>query len=792
MKRVQCIVLPVVLLCASASAQTPDWENPENVGIRREPAHASMIIYPNSDAAFKNADAVIPLAQRREASTWYRSLNGQWKFNWVPRVDDRPVDFYKPGFDDSRWKSIRVPSNWQMQGYDVPIYVNMMRSDDKCPWGRVDPPRIPHDKNPVGSYRRTFVLPEGWKGRQVLIHFDGVESAFYVWVNGNVAGFSKDCRTPAEFNITPFVQPGENLVAVEVYRYSDGSYLEDQDKWRMSGIFRDVYLYSTAALHIRDFFVHAGLDSLYRDGRFRLEAEIQNKNEERDQGIRMELALLDANEPSVLQLLRQQVRVPKSGVQKVEFSAVIPRVRTWSAEDPYLYQTILTLKDRRGNVIEVIPWRVGFRTVEIKNKRLLVNGKAIYIRGVNRHEIDPDSGQVVGHASMVKDIMLMKQHNINTDRTCHYPDVPEWYDLCDLYGLYLIDEANIESHGVGYDPKQTLANRPEWGKAHLDRTIRMVERDKNQSSVIIWSLGNEAGDGIHFKTDYAWIKRRDPSRPVQYERAELGAHTDIFCPMYMKIPAMIRYAEGKPDRPLIQCEYAHAMGNSEGNLQDYWDVIEKYPILQGGCIWDWVDQGLRKRDPDGRQYWAYGGDYGPPGTPSDSNFCINGLIQPDRKTNPHINEVKKVYQPVKVYPVDLAKGRVRVFNKHFFLSLDYVQPFFEVTANGKVIQEGPLPRLSTGPRQEQEVSIPVKQVRSESGVEYFLKVGFALADDASWAPKGHVVAWDQFVLPFSIGAAAAPSISTLSEIQCREREGNGGIGTGSRFLARANGQRQRQ
>ena len=568
-------------------AGTPDWENELVTGRNKEQPHVT--------AALPFATARQALKSPREESPFYASLNGKWKFNWVSEPAKKPADFYRLDYDVSGWADIEVPSNWELKGYGTPIYTNI-----KYPF-KQDPPRVTseppkeftafNERNPVGSYRRAFTVPKGWREREVFVCFDGVASAFYLWINGQAVGYSEDSRTPAEFNITRFLQPGENVIAAQVYRWSDGSYLEDQDFWRLSGIFRDVFLWSAPSVHVRDFEVRPKLDDQYRDGRLEVEAQIVNS------GAATVAHCLEAQlySPDGRKMpVTAQASVTAPG--KVQLAAEVARPRQWSAEQPNLYTLLLTLRDSQGTAVEVFKQRIGFRRVEIKGGQLLVNGQPIYVKGVNRHEHDPDHGQHVVRAGMIQDIRLMKQNNINTVRTSHYPNVPEWYDLCDEYGLYVIDEANVESHGMGYD-RESLAKVPSWESAHLDRTIRMVERDKNHACIITWSLGNEAGNGVNFVKTYEWIKRRDASRPVQYERAELDRNTDIYCPMYATIEQMVAYAQQKPARPLIQCEYAHSMGNSTGNLQDYWDAIEQYPALQGGCIWDWVDQGIRRPTP---------------------------------------------------------------------------------------------------------------------------------------------------------------------------------------------------
>ena len=641
----KCLLLPCTLfLCSIAlsavasqdqqiSPAPPDWMNPVITGINNEPPHATLMPFQDKETAQRGI---------REESSYFRSLNGPWKFHWVSRPADRPAYFYRPSYDVSAWKDIQVPGNWQLQGYDIPIYLNMTYPFKK------DPPRIQEDFNPVGSYRRTFTIPPGWDGRQTFLHFDGVESAFYVWLNGRMVGLGKDSRTPVEFNITSFLKTGENTLAVEVYRWSDGSYLEDQDFWRLSGIFRDVYLFSTPQVHIRDFEVKTSLSDNYTKAVFSVASRVRNYGTSASSGHSVEVTLIEGDTVAArtTPIGKTDAEYIAPGAEAIiPVKATINNPRLWTAEAPHLYRVLLTLRDGAGNAIEYEQCLFGFREVVVRDGHLLVNGKPILVKGVNRHEHDPDLGHFMTEASMVQDIVQMKRHNINTVRTSHYPNTPRWYELCDRYGMYIIDEANIESHGMGYDPDQTLANKPEWLPAHMDRMQRMVERDKNHPCVIIWSLGNEAGDGTNFQAMSEWTHRRDPSRPVHYERAGLRAHTDIVCPMYSRIEQLLDYVKTRQERPLILCEYAHAMGNSVGNLQDYWDVIESHDQLQGGCIWDWVDQGFRRRMADGREYFAYGGDYGEKET--DGDFCCNGLVLPDRTVTPKTLEVKKVYQNIK-------------------------------------------------------------------------------------------------------------------------------------------------
>ncbi|OGD18759.1 MAG: beta-galactosidase, partial [Candidatus Aminicenantes bacterium RBG_16_63_16] len=727
-----------------------DWENPLVLARNTEPPHATLMPYSGEVSA---------IAGDRYGSDYCLSLNGAWKFHWVPKPADRPRGFSRTGFDAASWEEIRVPGNWQFQGYDMPIYLN-----EGYPFP-ADPPRIPHDRNPVGSYRREFAVPESWAGRQVFLHFDGVDSAFYVWVNGEMAGYSEDSRTPAEFNITRLLRPGRNILAVEVYRYSDGSYLECQDFWRLSGIFRNVYLFSAPTVHIRDFELQADLDADYRDAVLRIKAWVKNYGAVAAENLTVEARLPGHDGRTVAGdpvATGSSPYIAPGAESLFLMKAIVPNPRKWTAETPNLYHVILVLKDSRGEPVEYESADFGFRKVEIKSGQLLVNGQPILIKGVNRHEHDPVTAQYVTRESMLQDIILMKRHNINTVRTSHYPNDPQWYELCDEYGLYLIDEANIESHGMGYRPDRTLANRPEWKAAHLDRVRRMVERDKNHPSVIIWSMGNEAGDGTNFEAASEWIHRRDPSRPVHYEQAALRPHTDIYCPMYPGVSEIIAYAEKKPDRPLIMCEYEHAMGNSCGNFQDYWDAIERLDRLQGGCVWDWVDQGIWKMTPDGRRYFGYGGDFGD--SPTSGNFCCNGLVLADRTVTPKTIEVKKCYQNVGFRAI--GAGRFEIKNKFFFTSLDGFEISWSVEADGREVDSGVLGRLDIAPRQSRVVDLPLKlkKFAPASGSESFLKFSVRLPEAADWAPKGHEIAAEQIQL--ALGAPSLPiEIASLPSIK---------------------------
>ncbi len=632
---------------------------------------------------------------------------------------------------------------------------------------------------------------------------------FYLWINGEKVGMGKGSRTPVEFDITERLKPGDNLVAVENFRWCDGSYLEDQDFWRMSGIFRDVYLWSPPDLHMRDVEVKTPLDASYHDGKLNVAVAIENASS-KPAKVSVEAQLFDPAGTTVATTTGSTNVDPKETDTYVHLSKPIANPLKWSAEAPHLYELLLTLKDETGATLEVVPLRVGFRSVEIKSGNLLVNGQRILFKGVDRHETDPDRGQAITINSMLKDLREMKRHNINAVRTSHYPNQPAWYDLCDRFGMYLVDEANIESHGMGYG-EDTLAKKPEWRDAHLNRTMRMVERDKNHPAIIIWSLGNEAGNGPNFEATYDWIKQRDASRPVQYERAGFDRNTDIYCPMYPKPSLLGEYADGEkvtegsgasftlgPEsartRPLILCEYAHAMGNSSGDMWSYWDQFYTKPYLQGGFIWDWVDQALREDvnqkpprvarplKPGANTFWAFGGDYGPPDTPSDGNFLCNGLVTPDREPHPGLLQVQHIYQYVHCKPVDLKTRTVEVKNWFDFTNLkDVADVQWSLSGDGRQLQSGTLPALDLAPHATTQVAIPVESFQPEPGVEYFLNLSFQLSHDEPWAERGYELAWDQFKLP-DAAPAKAEDANALPQLDV-EKSKSGVTISGKDFVA---------
>ena len=738
-----------VTLAVCSRGRAPEWEDPRVFGAGKEPPHATFTPYPDEALARRGALAFAPGSAPAANSPSVRSLNGGWKFHWVKDPSARPTEFYRPDYDVSGWREIQVPSNWEMEGYGTPIFMNAYPFKRDAPRVMGEPPKdwtTYGERNPVGSYRRNFDVPPSWAGREMFLVLHGVSSAFYVWVNGRPVGYSEDSRLPAEFDITSFVHSGANTVAVEVYRFSDGSYLEDQDMWRLSGIFRDVELVSRPSLHIRDFYARTQLDSQYRDARLVLDVRVRNASASPEK-VTLGAQLYDDRGAAVGTPLVAGGSAPAGGELRLALSRDVADPLKWSAEEPNLYTLVLTLGDRGGRVLEAIPWRLGFHTSEIRDGVILLNGRPAVIKGVNRHEHDPDLGHVVTRERMVEDILLMKRYNINAVRTSHYPNHESWYALCDEYGLYLQDEANIESHGYGPNERQRISDGRDFTESHVDRVRRMVERDKNHASVMLYSLGNEAGRGRNLAAAREWVKIHHPELVVVYESGA-SVHSDVFNPAYIPPRELIDYWQRKGHgKPVYLVEYAHALGNSLGNLQEYWDVIESHRGFHGGFIWDWVDQTFRRKTPDGRDFWAYGGDYGD--RPQNGNGG-DGLVFADRRVQPEIEEVKKVYQLIKVEPVDLATGRVRVRNKHMFRDLSYVEGSWELAEDGTIVERGHLPRLHTAAGASEEVALELGPRAARPGAEYFLKVSFALAVDAPWAKRGYVVAWDQFSMPYRL------------------------------------------
>ncbi|MDR1743914.1 MAG: DUF4981 domain-containing protein [Dysgonamonadaceae bacterium] len=710
---------------------------PNLIQINRESPRSSFFSYKNVEEAVN--------APYSSKGSEFILLNGVWKFHYVEHFNDRPKDdFYKIDFDDSAWKDINVPGNWEVQNFGDPIYVNIpyeFTSPGHSPfWDRPNPPLVPESFNPTGTYRREFDIPQSWLGKDIILSFDGTKGAAFYYLNGQFLGLSKANKTPSRFNISKLAKAGKNVLAVQIHRFSDANYLECQDFWRLSGFERDVYLYARPKLHIADFFAHTPLDENYKNGRFSLDVKVANQTAD-NQSFSLSISLKNVGGNTVYSETKQ---VTTADSASFHFAKDIPDVKKWSAEEPNLYSLSIELKDNQGNTIEATAVKVGFRTSEIKNKQFLVNGKPVLVKGVNLHEHDPYTGHYVDETLMRKDFELFRKYNVNTVRTCHYPQQELFYRLADEYGIYVIDEANIESHGMGYDLRKghTLGNNPLFLNSHLDRTANMVERDKNHPCVVVWSLGNEAGNGFNFYETYLWIRNRDASRPIQYERAGLEWNTDIYCPMYASPQGIEKYAlNPDSDRPLIQCEYAHAMGNSVGNFIDYWDIIRKYPILQGGCIWDWVDQGLTKTNADNEEFWAYGGDYGPKGTPSDGDFCINGLIFPDRTTKPQTEEMRKVYQNIWFKNFDAQKGSVEVFNENFFIDLSQYAFSYTIKENGKTVKSGNI-AVNAAPQETQTLTIPAYKSKRQYSVHFEAKQ----KKDTHLIPAGWVVARNQFIV----------------------------------------------
>lgn len=723
-----------VAVAAQVYAENVPWQNPQVNEINREPMHAHFIPFMNEKAALDQQNlpdvqrfAVNVLTERRI------SLNGTWKFLFSKNNAECPSDFQDVDYNTRKWKNIEVPGSWELQGFDSPIY-----TDVSYPFP-CNPPYVPSDYNPVGAYVREFTVPENWSGMDVFLDFEGVESAYYCWVNGELAGYSEDSRLPAHFNVTRLLKKGRNRLAVKVFRYSDGSYMEDQDYWKYSGIERDVYLYARPQSRVADFKLTAGLIHQYKDGDFGVDLFLNQPEE----GQRVELKVLDM-EGKALYVSEKKIKSSTDTLWSVtkQFDDVLP----WNAETPNLYTLVVNTFDRSGKSLESFAHPFGFRTVEMKNGQQLINGVPVLFKGVNRHEHDPFKGRSIDVESMVTDIRLMKQFNVNAVRNCHYPNHYQWYALCDKYGLYLVGEANIESHGMMGHKDGTLANYPEWEPAFMQRMSRMVMRDRNCTAIVTWSLGNESGYGKHFETIYNWTKHIDSSRPVQYEGGGYEAKSDIYCPMYPRIWSLRRHINQRDARPMIMCEYAHAMGNSVGNLQDYWDLIYKYDQLQGGFIWDWVDQTFAKKDEKGNDIWAYGGDMGYVGVHNDSNFCANGLVAADRSLHPHIYEVKKVYQYIHFSPVAFAANRIHVVNWHDFIDLSGFQLRWTVEADGKSMQQGTLDFPQIPARQSRDMILPIQPIAA-SQKEYFLKLEAITRRGTSMVPAGHVMAVEQWKLP---------------------------------------------
>jgi beta-galactosidase/evolved beta-galactosidase subunit alpha len=743
----------------------------------RLPGRSYFIPYAQEQAA---------LSFERGQSPFFKLLNGTWKFCYSPSPAEVPQDFYKEAYDVEHWDDLAVPSSWQMHGYGRPHYTNV-----NYPFP-VDPPHVPTE-NPTGSYRRTFFVPGEWLNRYVTLRFEGVDSAFYVWINGQQVGYSQGSRLPSEFDVTPYLRPGNNQIAVQVYQWSDASYIEDQDQWWLSGIFRDVYLLAQPALNIADLRVQTNFDASFEDATLALQVTVLNTATEatRDCGVGFQL-LDEQNNVIPLDIEQQRLTVSPRAVTVLDIPSAIESPRLWSAEDPYLYRLLVTLYDSDGNVLEVVPQRVGFRSIVLDAQAgvFLVNGAPIKLKGVNRHDHHPDLGKAVPYEAMLQDVLLMKQHNINTVRTSHYPNDPRFLDLCDEYGLYVIDESDLECHGfIQYDDVKTImqerqisgeeafaiaeqnaaswiSNNPEWEAAYVDRVSRMVERDKNHASIIMWSLGNESFFGRNHEAMAAWIRTHDPTRLIHYEGDRKAKVADVFSTMYTSVGDLTELGERTDlGKPHILCEYAHAMGNGPGSLLEYWETIYRYPRLQGGCVWEWCDHGIRQRTPDGREYFAYGGDFGD--EPNDGNFVIDGLISADRVPSPGLIEYKKIIEPVRVEVVDLDKGLIRISNLYDFITLDHLSCSWSLYQEGFLDQTGVLYLPEIPPQEARIVEVPFVLSEQHNDADYWLNLDFTLAHDTRWAKQGHEVATAQFLVVERDEADPFPP-QPIALLQCRK------------------------
>ena len=746
MKKYILFPLLVIIMTKSLVGQesTPFWLDERINEENREPMHASYFVYENEELALKND---------WRASNNYIDLNGSWKFKWVEKPSDLPEHFYKTSFNDSAWDDFSIPANWEVNGYGYPIYVNQPYEFENLI--DINPPLVPTKYNPTGVYRKEIVINKKWLQKEVFLHVGTAKSNLKVWVNGAYIGYGEDGKLPQEFNISNFIKEGKNLITMKVMRWSDGSYLECQDFWRMSGITRDSYLYSRNKMHLRDFELITELDDTNFDATLKVLTSFSNPTKNNKYTLEIHLKdgsiIIASKELTINELVNDPM---------VEFSVKNPK--KWSAETPHLYTVNFILKDKKGEALEVIPQKVGFRKIEINEGQLLVNGQPVYIKGVNRHETDPATGQTISKKRMEQDIKVLKEFNINAVRTSHYPNDDYFYELCDKYGIYVVGEANIESHGMGYRITKTLGNKPSWEKAHLQRMQRMVERDKNHPSIIIWSMGNEAGNGYNFYRGYLWIKDRDPSRPIQYERATAAAWTgkdmkfdwnsDIISPMYSPPDGMEEYIKENPnpDRPFIQCEYAHAMGNSLGNFKEYWDLIRKHDNFQGGFIWDMLDQSIYKTKEDGTKIFAYGGDFGPQDVPSDNNFLNNGVFSPERKPNPHAFEVKKVYQNIHTTWADKASTTIEIYNENFFKDLSNVTLKWQLLLNGKIADKGEITDLDVNPQQKRNYKLPINSLEF-ANKEVFVNIGYHLKQEEPFLQQDYKIAEEQLLLKNSSG-----------------------------------------
>ena len=746
-----------VLVAAAAMAQDPYWENPEMFAENKLPARATLMPYPSAEEAFARGESSLVM-----------DISGEWRFHWSATPAEAPEGFWNVDYDDEAWGTMPVPGNWELNGYGYPIYTNIVYPFPK------NPPYIPHDDNPTGCYRHEFDIPAEWDGRRIILHFESGLAAMHIWLNGVKVGYSEGTKTAVEFDITPYVKQGGNLLAIEGYRWCDGSYLEDQDFWRLSGFDRKVKVYAAGKTRIADMFVVADLDETYTNGLYNATVSVQNTESQPFKGA-VKLSLVKGRynyqtqkfvyERAVV-ILSKSVKVEPNSTLDIDLSRTLNNVDVWSHENPQLYTTVVTLTDNKGNVIESVACNTGFRKVEIRDAQLLLNGQPLMINGVNIHEHNPATGHVVTRELMLKDIYLMKQHNINAVRTSHYPQPTEWYDLCDIHGILLVDEANIEAHGCGTGyaadyPEFHPSHRAEWKAAHHDRVQSMVERDKNHPSVILWSMGNESSDGEVYGEMYEWIHQRDKTRFVQLEQGYSGPHTDISCPMYPPINEFRAWAERTDaKKPYIMCEFAHAMGNSTGNLREFFDIMEGHPHMQGGFIWDWVDQGIDAVGENGKHYWAYGGDFGATMYHHDENFCCNGLVSPDRTPHPGLMEVKKVYQDIEF---ELIDGGVRIYNNFNFTDLAKYSFRYILKREGVIVHQETLPSVQCAAGESVDVLFAYPAI--DNSAEYTLEFEATCMMPnllKSGALQSVKVATEQFVLtPYDFTKSEPEGVITI-------------------------------
>lgn len=749
---------------AIAQMMPNDWENPLVTSRNKMKAHATSYSFPTESLAKNN---------NREESPWWRSLDGQWKFRWYPQLDKVPDGFYLSTANTGAWKDIAVPGNWQVQGYGQAIYTNITYPIP------VNPPYVP-EANEVGLYKRNFNVPREWADMEVILHFAGISSAAYVWVNGQKVGYSQGSRLPAEFDVTPYIKTGTNHLAVQVIRWSDGTYLEDQDHWRLSGIHREVFIQAVPKVHLSDFAVRTRLDENYQNAVLELRPEILNFANADLKGYKISASLFDARGNEVpLRGLKMDATAIVGEVYAQRFhkpfalmKAPVRSPRLWSAEDPYLYTLLFKLTDGGGKLVEAQSTQIGFRSSELKNGELLINGKPVKLIGVNRHDHNQFGGKVVSREDMEQDVKLMKQFNFNAVRCSHYPNDAYWLDLCDQYGLYVMDETNLETHGVG----GYFSQLPAWNHSFMDRVIRMVERDKNHASVISWSLGNESGVGPNHASMTAWLHYADSTRWVHYEGtsgfdSDPAVVSDVISRMYptaKQLQILVDTSSNK-NIPVVMCEYAHSMGNSTGNLMEYWEVIRSNKQLIGGYIWDWMDQGLVKKSNTGISFWAYGGDYGD--KPNDGNFCCNGILAPDQTPKPALWECKHVFQPVETTPANLNKGEVNILNRYDFSDLSQLEMRWNVSEEGKIVDSGIIKDMKIAPGQSVNKRIVYAQPQPKAGYEYWLNISFHTKDSSIWAPAGHMVAWNQMLLPVETPAIDTVDIASLPSISLAKGRG---------------------